>query len=228
MKKKTNPGWIGVILILILQLACTIADTLPDYFCEMNGGTWHPSTQYEDAWCERAKPTATPEAASQSPPENQPGEISTESSNDAQDASPTEEYVPPTDASPQECNATLYIQTSVEVTNSVQELYYRDCDYKLSAGNIHPSEGIWIVRHTNTFIHSSATNSENSYWYSDLLLPDQAWEKQFRSSYFTDGQSSREGVDKVAGVFNRPECLYLLTSPEVEAISKDVEWACGP
>jgi hypothetical protein len=61
-----------------------------------------------------------------------------------------------------------------------------------------------------------------------LIFPGQLWEKLFRSNYYTDGQFSREGVDKVAGVFNRPDCLYLLTSTEVEAISQPVEWACGP
>lgn len=224
MKKRSNPGWIGVILILILQLACTIMDTLPDYFCEMNGGTWHPSTQYEDAWCEQAKPTATPKPVN----ESQPGEISTESSNDSQEAPPTEKYLTPTPASAQECNATLYVQTQVEVVEKIQELYYQDCDYKLTATNIHPSEGVWIVRRTNAGTHSSAKDCDQCYWYSDLLFPQQNWEKVFRATFFSDGQASFEYVDKVAGVFNRPECLYLLTSPEVEAISQTVEWACGP
>lgn len=224
MKKKPNPGWIGVILILMLQWACTIMDTLPDYFCEMNGGTWHPSTMERDAWCERAKPTATPKPVN----ESQPGEISTESSNDSQEVPPTEKYLTPTPASAQECNATLYLQAQVEIIKNQQEPSYRECDYKLSAGSTHPSEGVWIIRRTNTSVHSSATNLDDTYWYADLLMPGQVWESQFRSTYFSDGQTSRQGVDKIAGVFNRPECLYLLTSPEVEAISTPVEWACGP
>lgn len=228
MKKRLNPVGMGVILILMLQLACTIMDTLPDYFCEMNGGTWHPSTQYEDAWCERAKPTKTPQPGNEGQPENQPGEISTEPSIDSQDAPPTEKYLTPTPASAQECDATLYIQNRVEVVEEVKETYYRECDYKLTAVNNHPSEGIWVVRRTNTSVHSSATNMDDSYWYSDLLMPGQAWEGQFSSNYYTNGQSNRQGVDKVAGVFNHPECLYLLTSPEVESISIPVEWACGP
>lgn len=224
MKKRSNSGWIGVVLILILQLACVIEEVLPDYFCEMNGGTWHPSLVEEDGWCEPAKPTATPEPTN----ENQLGEISTESSNDAQDAPPTEKYLTPTPASAQECNATLYIQAQVEVIKNTQETSYRECYYKLSAINIHASEGIWIVRRTNTSVHSSATNLDDSYWYADLLMPGQGWESQFRSTYFIDGQYDRQGVDKVAGVYNRPECLHLLTSPEVEAISQPVQWACAP
>jgi hypothetical protein len=213
-----NKAWIGVILLIILQWACTIMDTLPDYFCEMNGGTWHPSTLEEDAWCEPAKPTATPK----------PGEISTQSSNDAQEAPPTEKYLTPTPASAQACNATLYIQTQVEVIKNAQELYYRECDYKLSASNIHPSEGIWIIRLTNAGTHNPPKDCDSCYWYSDLLFPGQGWEKSFRATYFSDGKASFEYVSKVAGVFNRPECLYLITSPEVEAISQTVEWACAP
>ena len=49
-------------------------------------------------------------------------------------------------ASPQECNATLYVQVLVEVVVTKQELYYRECEYKLSLTNIHPSENIWILR----------------------------------------------------------------------------------
>jgi hypothetical protein len=222
MKKRANPGWIGVILILILQLACTIADTLPDYFCEMNGGTWHPSTMDEDAWCEKAKPNpeTPPEEGETNPAGNEAGENPPTGG--------TEEYVPPTNAPAEACNATLYIQTSIEIVKDIKEPYYLECDYTLTGSNIHPGEAIWIVRRTNVSVHSSATNSDSSYWYSDPLIPGQGWEKQFRSTYFTDGQSSREGVDKVAGVFNRTECLYLLTSTEVESISVPVEWACGP
>ncbi|MCK6584231.1 MAG: hypothetical protein L6Q49_14130 [Anaerolineales bacterium] len=222
MNKRNNLVGTGAILILILQLACTIVDVLPDYFCEMNGGTWHPSTIDEDAWCEKAKPNpeATPEAGETTP-----------AGNEAEENPPaegTEEYIPPTDAPAQACDATLYVQTSIEIVKEVQEPYYRECHYKLSAGNIHASEGIWVVRRTNVSVHSNQTNSESSYWYSDLLMPNQGWEFTFRSTYFTDGQISREGVDKVAGVYNRPECLYLLTSQEVESISAPVEWACGP
>lgn len=223
MKNRLSMG-VGLILILLVQLACGVEDVSPEYFCEMNGGTWHPSTMEEDAWCERAKPTATPKPVN----ENQPGEISTESSNDAQEAAPTEKYIPPTPASAQECNATIYIQTQVEVIKNAQEPLYRECDYKINANNVHPSEGVWVIRRTNTSVHSSATNLDDSYWYSDLLMPGQGWEAQFRSTYYSDGQTSHQGVDKVAGVFNRPECLYLLNSPEVEAISQNVEWACGP
>jgi hypothetical protein len=194
----------------------------PEYFCETRGGTWHKSTPYENAWCEEAEPKPNAQT------ENQSGESSTEPSIDSQDVPPTEKYLTPTPASAQECDATLYIQTQVEVVKEVQETYYRECDYKLTATNIHPSEGVWVVRRTNTSVHSSATNLDDSYWYSDLLMPGQNWEGQFSSNYYTDGQSSRQGVDKVAGVFNRPECLYLLNSPEVEAISVLVEWACGP
>lgn len=222
MKKRAYPGWIGAILILILQLACTIADTLPDYFCEMNGGTWHPSTMDEDAWCEKAKPNpkATPEAGETDPAGNEAGE------NPPTEG--TEEYIPPMNAPAQECNATLYIQTSIEIVKDIQEPYYRECDYKLTGRNINPGEGIWIARRTNVSVHSNQTNSDSSYWYSDLLVPGQDWEEQFRSTYITNGRTSQWGVDKVAGVFNRPECLYLLTSTEVESISVPVEWACGP
>ena len=228
MKYKPTSGLIGVILILTLQWACTIVDTLPDYFCEMNGGTWHPSTQYENAWCEQAKPKEPQNPVSEGQPENQPGESLTEPPIDSQEVPPTEKYLLPTPASAQECNATLYIQTSVEVVEEVKETYYRECDYKLTAINSHPSEGVWVVRRTNTSVYSSATNSDDSYWYSDLLMPGQGWEVQFRSTYYTNGQTSRQGVDKVAGVFNHPECLYLLNSPEVEAISQPVQWACAP
>ena len=220
-----NKPWIGVILILILQLACTIADTLPDYFCEMNGGTWHKATEYEDAWCESAKP-------------NSDGQPENEAENPAGDATQepqvnplieeTEAYSSPTPASAQECSATLYIQTQVEIIKNVQELYYRECDHKLSVDNIHPTEGIWIVRRTNASTHVPPKDCDSCSWYSDLLFPGQAWEKQFRAIYYSDGKAGYEYVDKIAGVFNRPECLYLLNSPEVEAISQAVEWVCGP
>ncbi len=222
MKKRTNPGWIGAILILILQLACTIADTLPDYFCEMNGGTWHPSTMDEDAWCEKAKsdPKTTPEAGETTP-----------AGNEAEENPPTEgteEYVPPTNAPAQACDATLYIQTSIEIVKEVQEPYYRECDYKLTGNNVHSSEGIWIVRRTNVNIHAPPKDCDTCYWYSDLLFPGQAWEKNFRATFFSDGKAGIEYVDLVAGVFDRPACLYLLTSPEIESISVPVDWVCGP
>lgn len=223
MKKNWKIGCIALILVTLVQLACSIEDVSPEYFCEMKGGTWHPSTLYEDAWCEKPKkpapPPAQPEVESNPPQPNQPGSIL---------ATATGEYLTPTPASAQECNATIYIQVHVEIVKTTQEQYYRECAYKLSLTNIHPSEGIWVVRKTNTSVHSSATDLDDSYWYSDLISSGQLWEYQFRSSYYTNGQTSREGVDRVAGVFNRPDCLYLLTSAEVEAISQPVEWACGP
>lgn len=220
MKKRSNSGWIGVILILLVQLACNMGNLPAQYQCEMEGGIWHSPVLEEQGWCEE-QPLNENEAQNpagdepHAPQENPPPEE-------------TEEYIPPPDAPPQECNATLYIQAQVEIIKNTQETSYRECDYKLSAINIHASEEIWIVRRTNTSIHSSATNSDDSYWYADLLMPGQSWEAQFRSTYYTDGQTSREGVDKIVGVINRPECLYLLTSPEVEAISTAVEWACAP
>lgn len=222
MKKRVNPVWIGVILILILQLACTIADTLPDYFCEMNGGTWHPATMEEDAWCERAKPNpeVKPEAQDTNPTGGEAGvNPPTEG---------TEEYIPPTNASAQDCNATLYIHTEVELIKDSQEPYVRECEYKLTGNNIHSSEGIWIVRRTNVNTHAPPKDCDTCYWYSDLLFPGQAWEKTFRATFFNDGQAGFEYVDRVAGVFNRPACLYLLNSPEIESISTPVEWACSP
>lgn len=223
MKKNWKIGCVALILVMLVQLACSIEDVSPEYFCEMKGGTWHPSTLYEDAWCEKPKkpapPPTQPEVESIPPQPNQPGSIL---------ATATGEYLTPTPASAQECNATLYVQVLIEVVKTTQEQYYRECEYKLSLTNIHPSEGVWVVRKTNTSVHSSATNSDDSYWYSDLIFPGQLWEYKFRSSYYTNGQFSRQGVDRVAGVFNRPDCLYLLTSAEVEAISRLVEWACGP
>ena len=223
MKKNWKIRCVAPILVMLVQLACSIEDVSPEYFCEMKGGTWHPSTLDEDAWCEKPKkpapPPTQPEVESIPPQPNQPGSIL---------ATATGEYLTPTPASAQECNATLYVQVLIEVIKTTQEQYYRECEYKLSLTNIHPSEGVWVVRKTNTSVHSSATNSDDSYWYSDLISPGQLWEYKFRSSYYTNGQFSRHGVDRVAGVFNRPDCLYLLTSAEVEAISQPVEWACGP
>lgn len=222
MKKSWKMACLGLILLWLFQLACSIEEFSPEYFCEMKGGTWHRSTPESDAWCEMPQNPAppVPQDAETNPPQSD------------QPVSPfvtaTGEYLTPTPASAQECNATLYVQVLIEVTKQTQEQYYRECEYKLSLTNIHPSEGIWVVRKTNTSVHSSATNSDDSYWYSDLIFPGQLWEKLFRSDYYTNGQFSREGVDRVAGVFNRPDCLYLLTSAEVEAISQPVEWACGP
>lgn len=213
---------LALALLLLAGLACRVEDVSPEYFCEMRGGTWHKSTQYEDAWCEEAKPKSNTQT------ENDAGKNPTEPASDAQEVAPTEKYLTPTPASAQECDATVYLQTQVEILPIIQEAYYWECDYKLTVKNIYPSEGIWVVRRTNTSVHSSATNLDDSYWYSDLIFPNQIWEGQFPSSYYTDGQSSRQGVDKVAGVLNRPECLYLLHSPEVETISVPVEWACGP
>ena len=213
---------VALALLLLAGLACRVEDVSPEYFCEMRGGTWHKSTQYEDAWCEEAKPNPNTQT------ENEAGESSTEPASDPQEAQPTEKYLTPTPASAQECNATVYLQTQVEILPIKQEAYYWECDYKLTVKNVYPSEGIWVVRRTNTSVHSSATDSDSVYWYSELVFPAQLWSQEFRSTYFTDGGSSREGVDRVAGVLNRPECLYLLNSPEVEAISVPVEWACGP
>ncbi|MBI5354504.1 MAG: hypothetical protein HZB50_17830 [Chloroflexi bacterium] len=217
---KKNVWRLALLLVLLVQLACEVEDVSPEYFCEAKGGKWHPSTIYESAYCESATPTPKPQT------ENQAGEMPIE----PEGAQPvaTEKYLTPTPASAQECNATIYIQTQIEIVKTVQETYYRDCDYKLSASNIHPTDGIWVVRRTNTSVHSAATNLDDSYWYSELIFPGQVWEQQFHSSYSTNGQFSRQGVDRVAGVFDRPECYYLLSSAEVEAISQPVEWMCGP
>jgi hypothetical protein len=227
-----KPAWLALGLVVLVQAACSVVDVLPDVFCEMQGGKWHERTEYSDAWCEEKKPSAPSKTPAASPPEtpNNPSrDMPTTSSPSSSPLElPTGEYLTPTPGSTQGCDATLYIQSGLEVVKNVQEAHYRDCDYKLSLTNVHPSAGIWVVWRKNTSVHSSATNLDDRYWYSDLLAPDQLWEKTFRSSYFTDGQTSREAVDRVAGVYNRPECLYLLTSAEVEAISQPVEEACGP
>ncbi len=207
---------LAVVMLVLAGLACGVQDISPEYFCEMRGGTWHKSTEYEDAWCEEPAPKP-----------DQTGESSTGVTTDSQEA-PTEKYLTPTPASAQTCDATRYIQTQVEVTKNLKEPNYWECDYKLTITNIHPSESIWIVRKTNTSTHSSAKDCDKCYRYSDLLFPEQVWEKVFNATFFSDGQASFEYVDQVAGVLNLPECLYLLNSPEVEAISIPVEWVCGP
>lgn len=225
MKKNWKMACLGLILIWLVQSACYVGQVFPKQICELNGGIWHEEIPKDDSWCEMPKkpapnaPSTQPEVESNPPQPNQPVSPL---------ATATGEYLTPTPASAQECNATLYVQVLVEVITTKQEQYYRECEYKLSLTNIHPSEGIWVVRKTNVSVHSSATDLDDSYWYSDLIFPGQLWEKLFRSNYYTNGQFSREGVDRVAGVFNRLDCLYLLTSAEVEAISQPVEWACGP
>lgn len=207
MKNKLSPGWVGVILAWLVQLACNMGNLPAQYQCEMEGGVWHPPVLEEGAWCE----------------EN-PGSESESSSEPAIESA----AALPTPASAQECNATLYIQTQVEITKNAQEPSYRECDYRLKGSNAHASEGIWIVRRTTTSTHAPPKDCDTCDWYSDLLFPGQEWEKTFRATFYSDGQAGFEYVDKVTGVFNRPECLYLLNSPEVEAISQPVEWACGP
>lgn len=221
MKKKWKPVCLALILIMLVQLACTIEDVAPDYFCEMRGGIWHGSTPYEDGWCEMPKKPA-PIPQSDGGSEGQPLAPQLQP-----DATASEGGATPIPAPIQECNATGYIHPLIEIVKNTQEKYYRECHYKLNLFNVH-SEGIWILRHTNVSVHSSVTNTDDSYWYSDLKFPGQSWEYVFRSSYYTDGQTSREGVDLIAGVYNRPECLWILTSEEVEVISQSIEWACGP
>lgn len=225
MKKRPNLGWLGLSLILLVQLACGVEDVSPEYFCEMKGGTWHKSTEYADAYCESGKPNS--ETNSENNVEGQAGDIPTEPQINPS-IEETEAYASPTPASAQACNATLYVQIAGEVVETTQELYYRECEHELRATNLNPSEGVWIVRHTIAGTHAPAKDCDSCYWYSDLLFPKQMWQKQFRATFFSDGQASFEYVDKVAGVYNRPECLYLLNSPEVEAISVPVEWVCGP
>jgi hypothetical protein len=225
MKKRPNLGWLGLSLILLVQLACGVEDVSPEYFCEMNGGTWHKSTEYADAYCEPGKPDSG--TNSESKVEGPAGDVATEAQVNPS-IEETEAYASPTPASVQACNATLYVQTTGEIVETTQELYYRECDHELKVINLHPSEGVWVVRHTIAGTHNSTKDSDSGYWYSDLLFPEQMWQKRFRATFFSDGQASFEYVDKVSGIYNRPECLYLLNSPEVEAISVPVEWACGP
>ena len=212
---------LALAMLMLAGLACGVQDIDPEYFCVERGGVWHKSTEYADAFCEEPTPKPSPQTQPQT------GESETEVPFDLQEA-PTEKYASPTPASAQECNATLYVQALAEVVKEVRETYYRECDYKLALTNIHPSEGVWIVRRTNTSTHFPPKDCDSCYWYSDLLFPEQAWEKTFRATFYSDGKASFEYVDKVAGVFNRPECLYLLNSPEVEAISQPVQWACAP
>jgi hypothetical protein len=223
MKKNWKMGWFALILVFLVQLACaSFTEIAPETFCEMRGGKFIKGEISFDDVCVMPR-TATPASQMENKTEVAPSNPPVSPL-----ASATGEYLTPTPASAQDCNATAYIQTQIEIVKTTQEQYYRECEYKLVVTNAHPSDGIWALRHTNTSVHSPALDSENSYWYSDLIVPGQLWEKQFRSSYYTDGQFSREGVDMVAGVFNLPDCLYLLKSADVELISQPVEWACGP
>jgi len=226
MNKNMRMGSLALILVLLVQLACNIDEVAPGVFCEMKGGKFIKGEYSFDDVCVMPG-TATPTVQMEDTAGEMPNELSTETPPSPL-AEPTGKYLTPTPASAQVCNATVYIQTEIEIVKTTQEQYYRECEYKLSAANLHPSDGIWVLRRTNTSIHSSATDVDDSYWYSDLIFPGQLWEGQFRSSYYTNGQTSRQGVDRVAGVFDRLDCLYLLTSDEVEAISQPVEWACGP
>ncbi len=219
-------GGLALLIPILLQLACvSITEVAPDIFCEMKGGKFIKGDISSDDRC--VMPPKVPPA-----PRIDQGQAAQPTEPPAASASPliepTGPYLPPTPASAQECNATLYLQSNIEITKTTQEPYYRECEYRLNVVNIHPADGIWVVRRTNTSIHSSALNTDESYWYSDLIFPGQLWEKQFRSTYYTDGQTSHEGVDRIAGVFDRPGCLYLLSSNAVEAISQPVDWACGP
>ena len=195
----------ALVMLLLAGLACQAVNNAPEYFCEMRGGVWHTSTEDEAAYCEESAPGADQQNL------NQTGAGSTESSTDIQ-----------------ACNATQFIQTQVEIIKNTKDQHYRECDYTLSATNSHPNEGVWIVRRTNTCFHNPAKDADSTCWNSDLLPSGQLWEKTFRATYFSDSQAGIEFVDKVAGVYNRPECLYLLNAPEVEAISVPVEWVCGP
>ena len=238
MQKNWKTGCLVLILVLLSQLACVVTDLAPEpiqlispsLYCMLTGGKWYDDPLGSGGGCiypEKPVPQTEADPDGQStqveggpegqPPVPQVQPIATEGGGGAT----------PVPASVQECNATGYIHTLIEIVKNVQEQYYRECHYKLTLFNVH-SEGIWIVRNTNVNVHSVTTDSDSSYWYSDLVFPGQSWEYVFRSSYFSDGQTSREGVDRIAGVYNRPDCIYLLTSDEIEFISTPIEWACGP
>ena len=220
MRHGLKMGCLALSLALLAQLACEkFTEIDPETFCEMQGGQFIRGEFASDSVCFLPF-TATP-VPRESP--NVP-----RSSPEVPSESPTGEYLTPTPAPVQECNATLYLQLQSEIVRTTDEQYLRECDYRLAASNIHPSAGIWVVRRTNISIHSTALDTEERDWYSDLLFPGQSWEQQFHSSFYTDGQTSLHGVDRVAGVFDRPECIYLLTSPVVESISQPVECMCAP
>ena len=166
-----------------------------------------------------APPPIQPEVDFSPPPQNQPVSPL---------ATATGEYPRPLLPSAQECNATLYVQVLIEVVKTKQEQSYRECEYKLSLTNIHPSQGVWVARETNTSVHSSATNSDDSYWYSDLISPVNYGNINFAPPITQTDNSAARAWTEFAAVSNRPDCIYLLTSAEVEAISQPVEWACGP
>lgn len=224
-----NKARLFLVLIPVLPslLACLVTDIAaepvrqlsPTLHCMLTGGNWHEDPLGNGGTCIYPdKPVPQPGGESVVQPSAEPVQpVGTAGGGGAT----------PIPASSEECNATAYIHPAIEIVRDVKELYYRECHYKLTLFNVH-SEGIWILRKTNVSVHSSATNSDSTYWYSDLVFPGQAWEYVFRSSYYTDGGTSREGVDRIAGIYNRPDCLYLLTSDEIETISVPVEWACGP
>lgn len=209
------------------QLACgTLYMSISRAECEAKGGIWRQVVVVQggevEEMCEMPTDTILPEDGGNifdEPPTKTPPPLV---------AGPTGAYLSPTPALARDCNAAAYLQVKVEVVKTSQETYYRECEYRLRISNLHPDKLIWVVRRTNTSIYSSALNSDSTYWYSDLVTPGGFWEKQFRSSYYTNGQFSSEGVDRIAGVHNRPDCTYLLTSEEVMTISLPVEWACGP
>lgn len=225
-----NPyGWrLALVLAILVQLACetdTLVSGIGKIDCEARGGTWRQevgSNGQVEEWCERSSTQVSPVDPGE-PAEGLPGETQVLPFD-----MPTGEYLTPTPASAQDCDASSYIQIQSEVVSTTQEQYYRECEYKLSVTNTHPSDGLWVVRRMNTSVHSPALDSDNSYWYSDAIFPGQAWEDQFLSTYFTDGQFSREWVDMLAVVYDRPDCLYLLRSQNAEVIGRPVEWACGP
>lgn len=230
MKRNWKPVCLALVVLWIVQAACLAVDLAPEpiqalspsLFCLLKGGSWYDDPLGSGGYCvypDESAPNPQPggESEGQQPaPQVQP------------DATASGGGATPIPASPESCNATAYIHPQIEIVKDVKEQYYRECHYKLTLFNVH-SEGIWILRRTNVSVHSSATNTDDTYWYSDLLFPGQSWEYVFRSNYFTDGQTSRDGVDRIAGVYNLPACLYLLTSDEqLETISLPIEWACGP
>lgn len=209
MKTCTRKGMYALLLALLIQMACGIGDVSPKSICEMNGGRWHPSIAGEDAWCETLPKT---------PFENPTLPALPQSNN-----TPT-----PPPIAPQTCNAIMYVRAEVEVTENNEESSLRECKYKLTVTHTYKDDDLWVLHHCAIDILKPNSHLQDAYWFSDRVYYLETWEQVFTSTYFADGQYSRKGVDRIAAVFNRPECLYLLTSPEVESISIPVKWECAP
>jgi hypothetical protein len=192
-----------IIALALSMLACTVYDifgVLGEDGCEMIGGTWRYGSTFED-YCGPPSEDSRP-------------------SDEAQDG----DGAPPAQEA---CNATEYLLVTSEIQqNETFPSGTRHCNYYLYITNAHPDTPVWLFIYQH---YEEGRWEMSDEWKSSIRLTPGMEEDWYCYVAIPEGDAPH-GVSvakRIAGIFDRPECGYLMEDDEYrEEISVPVESRC--